>query len=438
MQMMVESSWRFRKTANMKVFTYEEVLDTIEHQRRFGRHPGVEVSGQMLHLLGDPQEGMPFIHIAGTNGKGSVAAFLCAMLQQAGLKTGMFTSPHLVAFEERIRVDGKMIEKADVTRLGNRLLQETYENTPTMFDYCLGMAMLYFKEQNCDVVILETGLGGRLDSTNAVGIPEVSVITKIGYDHMEQLGHTLPQIAAEKAGILKKGTCFVMESQEPEVLQVLFNAAKEAEVEYVRTVRTEEITDRSFSQGKQTFSFEREDWEITLCGNHQYENAAAAILGAELFLKKRKIPYERALLKEGLKNTCWPGRMEVLSEQPYFLVDGAHNSNGVRALSESLRQMFPGEKFHFKMGVMADKDYEEMITCLLPLALDFETVTVDSERALQADVLAAFIREKKVPAVSLKDWRDCVKKLQVEGRTVAFGSLYFIGEIKKQWNEYLA
>ena len=168
MQMMVESSWRFRKTANMKVFTYEEVLDTIEHQRRFGRHPGVEVSGQMLHLLGDPQEGMPFIHIAGTNGKGSVAAFLCAMLQQAGLKTGMFTSPHLVAFEERIRVDGKMIEKADVTRLGNRLLQETYENTPTMFDYCLGMAMLYFKEQNCDVVILETGLGGRLDSTNAV------------------------------------------------------------------------------------------------------------------------------------------------------------------------------------------------------------------------------------------------------------------------------
>lgn len=433
--MMVESSWRFRKTANMKSFTYEEVLDTIEHQRRFGRHPGVEVSGQMLHLLGDPQEGMPFIHIAGTNGKGSVAAFLCAMLQQVGLKTGMFTSPHLVAFEERIRVDGKMIEKADVTRLGNRLLQETYENTPTMFDYCLGMAMLYFKEQNCDVVILETGLGGRLDSTNAVGIPEVSVITKIGYDHMEQLGHTLPEIAAEKAGILKRGTCFVTESQEPEVLQVLLDAAKEAEVECVKVVHTEEITDRVFSQGKQTFSFDGEDWQTILCGNHQYENAAAAILGVELFLKKRRIPYDKALLKEGILKTCWPGRMEVLSEQPYFLVDGAHNSNGVRALAGSLKQMFPGEKFHFKMGVMADKDYEEMVECLLPLALDFETVTVDSERALQADVLASFIRERGVPAASLKDWRDCVKKLPEEGRTIAFGSLYFIGEIKKEWNE---
>ena len=171
----------------MHPLTYEEILDKIQNQRRFGNLPGVEVSGRMLESLGNPQTGMSVIHVAGTNGKGSVSAFLCSVLKEAGLRTGMFTSPHLVDFEERIQIDGRMITKEDVTRLGNLLLSEEYEVTPTMFDYCLGMAMLYFKEQNCDAVILETGLGGRLDSTNAVGTPVVSVITKIGYHQKRYL-----------------------------------------------------------------------------------------------------------------------------------------------------------------------------------------------------------------------------------------------------------
>ena len=422
----------------METLTYEEVLDNIENQRRFGHLPGVEVSEQMLKKLGNPQREMPFIHIAGTNGKGSVAAFLCAILREAGLKTGLFISPHLVDFEERIQVNGEMISKEDVTRLGNLLLTETYEVTPTMFDYCLGMGMLYFREQRCDVVILETGLGGRLDSTNAVGTPIVSVITKIGYDHVEILGNTLSEIAAEKAGIIKKGARLVTESQKQEALDVILAAAQKAGVKSCRQVELSEITNPIYKDGIQEFSYRGyESLRMGLLGKHQYENAAAAILAAEEFFEETGIAYTKETIREGIRKTTWQGRMEVLSEKPYFLVDGAHNSNGVETLAESLKQMFPGEKFHFIMGVMADKDYEKMVECLVPLALDFKTITVEYARALQAEKLAECIQKKGVQARSETEITDCIlpENLSKNHRTVAFGSLYFIGEIKKLWNE---
>lgn len=423
----------------METLTYEEVLDNIENQRRFGHLPGVEVSEQMLKKLGNPQREMPFIHIAGTNGKGSVAAFLCAILREAGLKTGIFISPHLVDFEERIQVNGEMISKEDVTRLGNRLLKEEYEVTPTMFDYCLGMGMLYFREQCCDVVILETGLGGKLDSTNAVGTPVVSVITKIGYDHTEILGTSLAEIAAEKAGIIKKGTRLVTESQKQEAIDVILAVAEKAGVKSCRQVELSEIRDTVYKDGKQEFSYQGyERFTMGLLGKHQYENATAAILAAEEFFEETGVLYTKEIIREGVKKAAWQGRMEVLSEKPYFLVDGAHNSNGVETLAESLKQMFPGEKFHFIMGVMADKDYEKMVECLVPLALDFKTITVEYRRALQAEKLAECIRKKGVQALSETKITDCIlpEKLSKEHRTVAFGSLYFIGEIKKLWTEY--
>ena len=190
-------------------YSYEEVIDIIQNSRRFGNLTGSEITKIMLETLEHPEEGMPYIHVAGTNGKGSVSAFLCAILKEAGLKTGMFTSPHLVDFRERIQINDEMISKEDVHRLGNLLLAQNFGVQPTMFDYCLAMALLYFKEQQCDVIVLETGLGGKYDSTNAVGTPAVSVITKIGMDHMAILGNTLVEIAGEKAGIIKAGTKLV-------------------------------------------------------------------------------------------------------------------------------------------------------------------------------------------------------------------------------------
>ena len=424
----------------MKELTYEEVLDQIEHQRRFGNRPGAEVSALMLEKLGRPQQNMSVIHIAGTNGKGSVSAFLCSILKEAGIRTGMFTSPHLVDFRERICVDGQMISREEVTKLGNMLLEEDFGTVPTMFDYCLAMALLYYRDRQCQAAVIETGLGGRLDSTNAIGVPEVTVVTKIGYDHMAVLGDTLDKITAEKAGIIKKGTKLVLESQEKDAMDVLLETAEKEAVTEIKIADMHDVTECRYENGRQYFSYQKyKNFEMAMLGVHQYENAAAAILAAEIFLKDRGISDEKAeyYIREGIKKTRWEGRMEILSREPFFMVDGAHNGNGVAALAESLRTLFPGEKFHFVMGVMADKNYEEMIEELLPLALDFKTVTVESERALAAQELSEKIRAKGICDAGLLHSFDELMpgRLDVAHKTFAFGSLYFVGEIEKYFQD---
>ena len=424
----------------MKELTYEEVLDQIEHKRRFGNRPGAEVSALMLEKLGRPQQNMSVIHIAGTNGKGSVSAFLCSILKEAGIRTGMFTSPHLVDFRERICVDGQMISREEVTKLGNMLLEEDFGTVPTMFDYCLAMALLYYRDRQCQAAVIETGLGGRLDSTNAIGVPEVTVVTKIGYDHMAVLGDTLDKIAAEKAGIIKKGTKLVLESQEKDAMDVLLETAEKEAVTEIKIADMYDVTECRYENGRQYFSYQKyKNLEMAMLGVHQYENAAAAILAAEIFLKDRGISDEKAeyYIREGIKKTRWEGRMEILGKDPFFMVDGAHNGNGVAALAESLRTLFPGEKFHFVMGVMADKNYEEMIEELLPLALDFKTVTVESERALAAQELSEKIRAKGICDAGLLHSFDELMpgRLDVAHKTIAFGSLYFVGEIEKYFQD---
>lgn len=410
--------------------TYEEVIDTIQNSRRFGNLTGVEIMPRMLDALGNPQEGMRIIHIAGTNGKGSVSAFLCSILRKAGKKVGVFTSPHLVDFRERICVDGEMIAKDAVQEYGNYLLEQDFGVSPTMFDYCLAMALLHFKDEACDVVILETGLGGKLDSTNAVGIPEVTVITKIGYDHMAILGDTLEEIAEEKAGIIKSGTALVIESQESEVLSVFLEKAEQVGTRVCRVVGPENFSECRYEAGEQKFCFgEYGELRMRMLGVHQYENAAVAIMAAEEFLRDS---ISLDCVRAGVYDTYWKGRMEILRKKPFLMVDGAHNSNGVSALKKSLMQLFPGEKFHFIMGVMADKDYEQMIEELLPLALDFVTVTVEYERALQAEELAECIRKKGVPATSVEELSVCLATDYIKDtyKTIAFGSLYFVGEVE--------
>ena len=436
----------------MHRLSYEKVRETIENIRRFGNAKGVDVSRKMLADLDNPQAGMNLIHIAGTNGKGSVSAFLCAILREAGLKVGLFTSPHLIDFRERIQVDGEMIPKEDCARLGNFLLEKDFAVQPTMFDYCMVMAVLYFKEQKCDVMIMETGLGGTYDSTNALGVPAATVITKIGYDHMAILGNTLAEIASEKAGIIKKGTTLIIEEQEPEAEEVLRKKAVEAglhermptekdramEPDAFCFVKKEWLTQKEMTPEGQTFSFlGYSSLYMHILGVHQYENAAAAIVAAESFLRSARLDRSRAevecCVKKGIAAARWMGRMEILSTDPFFMVDGAHNSHGVTALYESLKALFPGEKFHFVMAVMADKDYDKMIACLLPLAIDFVTVTAESSRALQGEKLAELIRAKGVPATNCEDF--AALELEKGGKTIAFGSLYFIGEIEALYKQ---
>lgn len=419
------------------MISYEETIKEIENKKRFGNLTGCEITKMMLDVLGHPEENLPLIHIAGTNGKGSVSAFVCSILEEAGRKAGMFTSPHLTDFRERIRINGELIPKEDAYRLASMLLKMEFGVNPTMFDYSLAMALLYFKEQDCDVVILETGLGGRFDSTNAVGTPEVTVLTKIGFDHMAVLGNTLSEIAKEKAGIIKTGTKLICESQAAEAAEVFLQTAETVGVQSCQMTELSQIqAEQSNKRYIQQFSaYGYEHLTMQMLGIHQYENAAAAILAAEAFLKgKTEDGQIKRAVRRGIAKTKWAGRMEILSEQPFFMVDGAHNSNGAAALEQSLLTLFPGEKFHFIMGVMADKDYEEMLLKILPLALDFTTVTVGNDRALSAEKLAACIREKGIPAQSRSGLEDVLKEVTPERKekTIAFGSLYFIGEIEQR------
>ena len=394
------------------MYNYQEVIDKIENSRRFGNLPGVEVTKRMLATLGNPQDGLAFIHVAGTNGKGSTCAFLTNILAKAGLKCGCFTSPHLIHFEERITVDQQMIPKEVVTRLGNELLSIDFGVTPTMFDYCLVMAVLYFKECGCNVAVMETGLGGRLDSTNALGNPMVAVITRIGYDHMAILGNTLTEIASEKAGILKENVPAIFAPQEEEALAVLRKHPG-------TLVSSEDMEKVAFMKPG-------------LMGEYQLENGAAAMLAAQKFLSQIGFDEERAdaAIEAGIHTAIWKGRMEILSREPYLMVDGAHNSNGIHALKTSLMKLYPDEKFHFVMGMMADKDYEKMIEELLSLAIDFVTVTPESSRALQAESLAEKIRSQGIPARSMASVADVLTLPRVGEKTIALGSLYFIGELE--------
>ncbi len=440
----------------MMKYNYEEVIHIIENTRRFGNLTGLETSKRMLEQLGNPQSGIPFVHVAGTNGKGSTTAFLCKILEQTGKKVGMFTSPHLITFEERIRINGAYISRKDVTRLGNMLLETAFDVYPTMFDYCLAMAVLYFKEQGCDIMVMETGIGGRYDSTNALGVSEVAVITKIGFDHMAVLGNSLEEIAGEKAGIIKQGCAVVTNMQQESVREIL--------LENFKTVG-----------GNGFYEVSREDLRavgdipMKMPTGYQIENAATAILAARVLFSKWQregklelsAETQERYIRAGISQTFWKGRMEIINENPFFMIDGAHNSHGVCALAESLKELYPDEKFHFIMGVMADKDYEEMIDALLPIAIDFVTVTPESNRALQSKDLAECIERKGVKARYAEDMEAVIRPLlpqkhevsegvslikatdgethiyltYTENKIVAFGSLYFIGAIETMLEE---
>ncbi len=414
---------------------YRQILNKIENTRRFGNEPGVTVTEQAIKILkekGKLKADIPFIHVAGTNGKGSVCAFLTSILMENGYKVGTFVSPHLIDFEERIMVSGQMISKDDVTRLGNYLIDIDFGIGLTMFDYCLAMALLYFEEQECGYMVIETGLGGRLDSTNAIGVPAAEVIAKIGYDHMSILGNDIAGIAAEKAGIIKPQTTVIVEKQKPRAMEMIENAAKK---QHANVIHVEDGDIERCSH-----------YDLKLQGKYQWENAAAAELTARYLLNdftsgqkndiSRNIEESAAdRIRKGLERATWPGRMELLSTKPFLMVDGAHNSNGVEALKESLVQMYPGEKFRFFMGVMADKDYDVMVREILPLSTEFFTVTPESSRALQASNLAEFVRNEGVKATELSDESQIVEHLSHDTKNIAFGSLYFIGELKKNYNK---
>ena len=409
--------------------SYEELVEQISTSRRFGRAPGVECSAAVMELLGHPEAALSFVHVAGTNGKGSVCAFLREICEKAGLRAGLFTSPHLQKFTERIQIGHAQIPQEEALRLGrvvmaaNHRLMASRGINLTMFDYCLAIGLLYFREQQVDLVILETGMGGRLDSTNIIAPPVASVITGIGLEHTEYLGDTIGKIASEKAGILKPGTRAVLMDQDEEALDVLESACRRFGIPY-------RLSGSVDAQG----DYKDVHYEIGMIGVYQRKNAAAAIEAARVLVQAGYAQITPEAVAQGLRDARWPGRMELVSRRPWVLLDGAHNVHGVTALAESLRALDAGARYTFFMGVMADKDYEAMVELILPLAKHIYALAPDSERALPADKLCELIRRKGAGADVCADVAQLTELLSAQPETekcVVFGSLYLIGEIRQ-------
>ena len=412
-----------------------EALEFIQSICWLGTHPGLGRITELLRRLGDPHKDLKFVHITGTNGKGSVAAMVTATLNAAGLNVGRFTSPHLRYYNERINVAGQDVSDEDICRLAELIkpAAEAMEEKPSEFEVWTAMAMCYFKQRNCDIVVLEVGLGGRLDSTNVIPAPEVAVITNLGLEHTEYLGDTIEKIAFEKAGIIKPGCDVVLYGQGEEATGVVRAKCEECGCKLHITDESVQKLHESGLTG-QTLSYRhRENLRLRLIGTYQYRNAAVALDAIDV-LKARGFNIPEEAVYEGFAKVVWPGRFEVLREEPLVIVDGAHNPNGVEELAKCLNTYLPGKKVTFMMGVMADKDYVSMLDEILPMAKNFVAVRPESDRALaSADLKHEIETRLRIPAIDGGSVKDGVKAALAQADKddviVIFGSLYQVGEV---------
>ena len=415
--------------------TYQEALAYIHAVHWQGHKPGLARTRALLAALGDPHKQLRFVHVAGTNGKGSTAAMLDSCLRCAGYKVGLFTSPYIIRFNERIQVNGAPIPDGDLVRLVEQVrpAAAVMADVPTEFELITALGMLYFAQQRCDIVVLEVGLGGALDSTNVIDPPECAVITALGMDHVKELGPTLADIAAAKAGIVKPGSPVVSYGGAPEADRVIAAAAA-AQNAPLTVADFSKLTLRAAGLDGQTFDYDGlAGLTLPLLAGYQPRNAAVAIEALRA-LRGRGWQVPDSAIRQGLAQVRWPGRFELLRREPPFLLDGSHNAHGMRATVESLRARFPGEKFVFLVSIMADKDAGEMLRLLLPLAKAFVTVTAPSPRAIPAAELAARIEAlggRADPADTIPAAVARTDALAAGGPAAALGTLYFSGEVRE-------
>ena len=414
---------------------YESALEYIHAVQWAGHKPGLTRTRTLLAALGDPHKQLQFIHVAGTNGKGSTAAMLASCLQAAGYRVGLYTSPFINRFNERIQVNGQQIPDEELVRLVERVkpAADAMADVPTEFEIITALGMLYFAERHCDIVVLEVGLGGTLDSTNVIDPPECAVITALGMDHVKELGPTIADIAAAKAGIIKPGSPVVSYGGVPEADAVIARVAREQNAP-LTVVDLSRLKVEGGDLDAVTFDFDGLDGvRLPLIGSYQPKNAALAITALRV-LRGRGWNIPDSAIRTGLEQVSWPGRFELLRHSPAFLLDGSHNAHGMRATVQSLRDRFPGQKFVFLLSIMADKDVDEMLALLLPLAKRFVTVTAHTPRAMPAETLAEHIRARGGKAEAAADIPAGVARaveLGGDGPVCALGTLYFSGDVRQ-------
>lgn len=422
--------------------TYEEAMEFIQNTNKFGSVLGLDNIKELLRRLGNPQEKLKIVHIAGTNGKGSILAYLASVFRESGYRAGRYVSPASFTYEERFRINEENISKEDLCFYMERLKKVSEEmvgdemDHPTMFEIETALSFLYFLDQKTDVVLLETGMGGRLDATNVVSKPICTVIGSIGYDHMQYLGTTLPEIAGEKAGILKEGCPVISYDNGEEVNAVIKSAAREKHcpIEFVNSagirILSQNLNGQSFAYRSSRGRF-YEKIEIPLLGNHQITNAATALEVLEII--KNYYCISEFQTEEGFRNTVWRGRLEKLSEHPLIFCDGAHNPDGAARLAEFLENNFTNRRIIYIIGVLADKEYEKMIKITAKLADRIYTVAPDNERALSSRELASVIQKYHTDVQERSRLASCLEEVKKEAGEedviVIFGTLSFQKEL---------
>ena len=415
--------------------TYEEALKYIHSVNWVGSKLGLERTRELLGKLGDPHKKLKFVHIAGTNGKGSTAAMLASILEKAGFRPGLYTSPFINRFNERMQVNGEQIPDDTLAELTLRIqpYADAMEDAPTEFELITALAMEYFLRENCDIVVLEVGMGGELDSTNVIGVPEAAVIAAMGLDHVKELGPAMADIARAKAGIIKAGGAVVSYGGNPEADEVFAQVCRERGAS-LRRPDFSRIAPGAFDLDGQSFSYgDWADLRIPLAGRYQLNNAAVVLETVEA-LRERGWQISGEAVRQGMASARWPARFEVLRRDPVFIVDGGHNPHGIQATAESLQRLFPGRKITFVTGVMADKDVESILGLIVPLAEQFFTVRPENPRAMKAEELARRIRAlgaKATPCESVAD--GVARAVEAEGQdgvACALGSLYMSGEVR--------
>ena len=419
-------------------------MDFMDELKKSGIVPGLSSIKELCRRLGNPQDAFPCIHIAGTNGKGSVLAYLSTVYKTAGYRVGAFSSPAVFKSRETIRVDGKNMTKKAYTE-GLEKIKEAVEAikadglpAPTAFEAEVALAFLYFADKNCDIVMLEAGMGGREDATNLITRTLAAVLMPIGMDHMQFLGGTLDKIAYQKAGIIKKGCVAVSAVQQEEAAAEIRKEAEKQGCSCIFATVPEKI---KYGLKKQKFSYRdafgtlHKDMEITIPGVCQAENAAVAIEVVEALNRQNAFVVSEENLRRGLLETSWPGRFEVLREKPYFVIDGAHNEPAAKKLVQSVSAYFSNKRIIYIMGMLKDKEYEKVAEITYPYADQIITVTPpENKRALSAMDLAAAVSAYHPRVTVAGSVEEAVEMAYLlagkEDVILCFGSLSFLGRVR--------
>lgn len=405
-----------------------------------GSIPGLGRTQTLLAKMGNPEKKLKFVHIAGTNGKGSTAAMTASILRKAGYRTGLYTSPYIYRFHERMQVDGQEISDEELAAVTEyvRPLAQSMEESPTEFELVSCIAFEYFRRKQCDIVVLEVGMGGAMDSTNVIETPEVAVITNIGLDHTEYLGNTVEEIALTKSGIFKENGHAVVYRSTPSVEAVFEQVCQQKHVSLKKADFAGLKLKRHTLEGQVFDCGERKDLVLPLLGDHQLHNAAVVLAIADTLIEEGwKITEQN--IYDGIRDVRWPGRFDVVGKDPLFIIDGGHNPQCIEALVKNIQDYLADERVIALTGVLADKDYADMYKPVMPLVQKFVCITPPNPRKLEAQLLAQYLQQAGADAVGCDSIDAGVEKAMElagkDGVVLCFGSLYSIGAIRDALNQ---